>query len=652
MHPYDRSIFSLIWHTFTHFHLFDLIYLGSKTTLQTFHCYRPPKSDDIEYNFNDWQKLHQKQKQLHPNREVGTFAIMWGIEGKSFIILCLVSLVSTMPGLIVPTIIGQLANFYEDSSVDLSVGINLSIYLLIIGFIRIAFGAALMTFASRIVARVISLLSYVIYYKAVNMSIGSDSSAELSMGQKVTLLAADTRMVAYALGYQPIFFAQYIMMIAVIVLLHFEIGISALAGWLFIVLFSFPIQSVLGTKVMGAWKGYIAESDKRVRFIDELIKGIKVTKMYSWERALMNEILNYRKQEMVRLLQRIKFSSILAMMNGATPSLMLLIMIGTYIALGNTLTVQTVFAVITLVQMLGFAIRILPIAIMIGVGGIVAVKRLNTFYNAKDQIDMILPPPQIIQNRNEYESDFVVYMENATFKWPKLKKKDDKTDKEKENEDKKEEQKEEKDYEFLLDKITMKLEKGKLYALVGSVGSGKSSLIQAILREMEQVNGIMKVNGCSGNITECIGYVSQTAFITNDTVRENILWGLPYQETYYNKCLAASSLSHDLTILANGDLTEIGERGINLSGGQKQRISFCRALYRANMTNLYLFDDPLSAVDSNVGNNMFHKGIKELLSANHKTILLVMNSHLHLLAAVDEIIIIDKGRLVVQTTYD
>merc|ERR1712113_92846 len=100
---------------------------------------------------------------------------------------------------------------------------------------------------------------------------------------------------------------------------------------------------------------------------------------------------------------------------------------------------------------------------------------------------------------------------------------------------------------------------------------------------------------------KCIGYVSQKAFIINATVRENILFGLEYEEEFYNQCLTAAALNDDLLILVNGDMTEIGERGINLSGGQKARISFARALYRKKMINLYLLDDPLSAVDVHVG---------------------------------------------------
>ena len=194
---------------------------------------------------------------------------------------------------------------------------------------------------------------------------------------------------------------------------------------------------------------------------------------------------------------------------------------------------------------------------------------------------------------------------------------------------------------------------------------------------MKMINGSLKIN----NNDNCIGYVSQTAFIINATVRDNILFGLPFNEILYKKCLKVSCLLPDLAILANGDLTEIGARGINISGtkymvtqyliqstykyiahiligGQKQRISFCRCLYRKDLTNIFLLDDPLSAVDIHVGNKMFNVGIKKIL--NNNTILLVMNSHMHLLKKVDNILLMgykndnDKSNATIlhQCTYD
>lgn len=133
--------------------------------------------------------------------------------------------------------------------------------------------------------------------------------------------------------------------------------------------------------------------------------------------------------------------------------------------------------------------------------------------------------------------------------------------------------------------------------MVGGIGSGKSSLLSALLGEMYKLNeGKINVNGS-------IAYVSQQAWIQNSTVRDNILFGRDYNELYYNRVISACSLLADFDIMPLRDKTEIGERGINLSGGQKQRISLARALYAK--ADIYLLDDPLSAVDAHVGKSIF-----------------------------------------------
>jgi ABC-type Mn2+/Zn2+ transport system ATPase subunit len=150
--------------------------------------------------------------------------------------------------------------------------------------------------------------------------------------------------------------------------------------------------------------------------------------------------------------------------------------------------------------------------------------------------------------------------------------------------------------------------------VVGSVGSGKSSVISAILGELPTTAGSLAVNGS-------IAYVAQEAFIFNSTVRENILFGREYDPVKYRQVLEASALMADLSQFTAGDRTEIGERGVNLSGGQKQRISIARALYSNN--DIVLLDDPLSAVDSHVGKHIFHKAIKSYLA--DKLVILTAN---------------------------
>ncbi len=166
--------------------------------------------------------------------------------------------------------------------------------------------------------------------------------------------------------------------------------------------------------------------------------------------------------------------------------------------------------------------------------------------------------------------------------------------------------------------------------VVGSVGSGKSSVISAILGELPTTSGSLAVSGS-------IAYVAQEAFIFNSTVRENILFGKEYDPVKYRQVLEASALMADLSQFTAGDRTEIGERGVNLSGGQKQRISIARALYSNN--DIVLLDDPLSAVDSHVGKHIFHRAIKTYLA--DKLVILTANQVQYLPFA-DKILFLDN----------
>lgn len=154
--------------------------------------------------------------------------------------------------------------------------------------------------------------------------------------------------------------------------------------------------------------------------------------------------------------------------------------------------------------------------------------------------------------------------------------------------------------DITLKDINMVVPKNTLCAIVGPVGSGKSSVIQAFLGEMDKLSGTVNTVGS-------IAYVPQQAWIQNATLRDNILFGRKYDRKRYNRVIDACALRADIDILSAGDETEIGEKGINLSGGQKQRVSLARAVY--SEADLYLLDDPLSAVDAHVGKHIFEEVI-------------------------------------------
>jgi ABC-type multidrug transport system ATPase subunit len=175
--------------------------------------------------------------------------------------------------------------------------------------------------------------------------------------------------------------------------------------------------------------------------------------------------------------------------------------------------------------------------------------------------------------------------------------------------------------------------------VVGSVGSGKSSLISALLGELPRTEGSLKLNGS-------LAYAAQEAFIFNSTVRENIIFGKPFEMQKYRAVLEASALVSDLAQFTAGDQTEIGERGVNLSGGQKQRIAIARALYAD--ADIILLDDPLSAVDAHVSKHLFEKAIQGML--NDKLVVLATNQ-LQYLPFATEIIFLQGNEMVAKGKF-
>lgn len=195
--------------------------------------------------------------------------------------------------------------------------------------------------------------------------------------------------------------------------------------------------------------------------------------------------------------------------------------------------------------------------------------------------------------------------------------------------------------EKVLRDINVNISKGSLVAVVGTVGSGKSSLISAFLGEMIKISG--RVNTCGS-----ISYVTQQAWIQNATLQDNILFGHKMDKDTYNEIVNACALRPDLEMLPGGDQTEIGEKGINLSGGQKQRVSLARAVYCDN--DIYFLDDPLSAVDTHVGKHIFQEVIGPTGLLKKKTRVLVTHSITYL-PDVDYIIVIKDGEISESGSY-
>lgn len=216
--------------------------------------------------------------------------------------------------------------------------------------------------------------------------------------------------------------------------------------------------------------------------------------------------------------------------------------------------------------------------------------------------------------KNKISSDDPLIIENGTFNWGE---------------------------DPILKNINLRVQNRTLTAVVGTVGSGKSSLISALLGEMEKVQGRVNTVGA-------IAYVAQQAWIQNATLKDNILFGKPYEKKKYDRIIEACALKPDFDMLPAGDQTEIGEKGINLSGGQKQRVSLARAVYAD--TSVYLLDDPLSAVDSHVGKHIFEKVLGPHGLLRSKTRVLVTHG-ITFLPQTDKIVVLKDGEISELGTY-
>lgn len=238
---------------------------------------------------------------------------------------------------------------------------------------------------------------------------------------------------------------------------------------------------------------------------------------------------------------------------------------------------------------------------------VIAIKRLNKFMNSEE-----LDPNNVTNNL----SDNALEITDGEFSWG--------------------------DEQSTLKNINISVKKGNLTAVVGPVGVGKTSLISALLGEMEKIKGSVNVDGR-------IAYVPQQAWIQNATLQDNITFGKPYNKKFYQQVVAACALTADFSMLPGGDQTEIGEKGINLSGGQKQRVSLARAVY--SRADIYIFDDPLSAVDSHVGKHIFDNVMSnETGMLKGKTRFLITHA-VSFLPKVDEIFVMVNGEISESGSY-
>ncbi|KAM0029424.1 putative ABC-type xenobiotic transporter [Helianthus debilis subsp. tardiflorus] len=456
--------------------------------------------------------------------------------------------------------------------------------------------------------RVRSAMVGVIFQKGLTIS--GQSKQGNSSGEIINFMAVDAERIGNFGWHMHDYWLVLVQVAVGLALLYKNLGLAAVASLIatvFVLLANLPlgnIQEKLQDDLMKS-------KDKRMKSTSEIFKNMRILKLQGWEMKFLSKIIKLRDEEEGALKKYMYTLSLSSFLFWGAPTVVAGITFATCLLVGIPLESGKVLSTLATFKILEEPIYNLPDSISIFFQTKVSLDRIATFLRTKDiDSNAITKVPQ-------GSSSTAVEIINGCFSWdlaassnPTLK------------------------------DINIRVNQGMRVVVCGTVGSGKSSLLSYILGEVSKISGSVKVEGSKA-------YVAQSPWIQSGTIEDNILFGREMDRERYEKVLEACSLKKDLEVLSFGDQTVIGERGINLSGGQKQRIQIARALYQD--ADIYLFDDPFSAVDAHTGSHLFKECILRFLES--KTVIYITHQ-VEFLPAADLILVLRDGRITQAGKYN
>ncbi|XP_069108585.1 ATP-binding cassette sub-family C member 10-like [Argopecten irradians] len=628
-YPVNEDGVSLL-SSLTYYWVHPLLKKGNKAvSLSSEDIFHLPKSLNVKNVQEAFSKRFQPKDNLGTKtdqKKPTLLQTLFKVYGLAFFLYCgILELIAKLISFTGPISLCLLIAFFENGEEPSHIGYRYAFFLFLSSFGKALLESRFHFIRMHVFMKVRISIMTAIYKKALNISTVSQS--KFSTGEIVNFLGTDTdRMMRFCHCFHALWSLPFETVICMYIMYQL-VGIAMLGG-LVAALVLVPINKIVSSKQIALGQALMEQKDKRTKLMNEILGGMNIIKLYTWEDHFQKMIEKLRDSELKIIKQQKNLQAITEYLWTLTPICMTVLTFSAYSMMENTLTAAYMFASLALFLKLLGSLNYLPWVVNGIMEAFISLGRIEKFVALED-IDLKSYYAKIQEST---ENKNVISVNTGKFTW----------------EDEKLEINESRQTEtanrsgettttsgtLCLRDISVDIKDGQFIGVIGKVGSGKSSLLSAILAEMYRKEGEISVSILKNGFA----LANQQPWIQQATVRDNVTFGSPFNAKKYAEVLDAASLKKDIEMLPAGDKTEVGENGVTLSGGQKARLALARALYQDK--DVYLLDDPLAAVDAHVAQQMYDKCIMGLLK--NKTRILCTH-HTHFLGEADLIIVMDDG---------
>jgi ATP-binding cassette, subfamily C (CFTR/MRP), member 1 len=628
------------------FWLDPLVALGRKRQIEECDCFDIPSTEKSDVCTQEFEAIW-KEKNSTPKDPFALHRSIFTMRKGVLIKTAFFEIISVILAVAIPKIFAYFLEMFDSGSFTLTKAITVCVLLYIFELLRATISNFNLWLIFRAKMGIRAGLMGAMYNKSLVLA--GSSREKYSLGKAISIMSSDILRIDSAWYFIHFFWTSPLLFLLVLGLLATVLGKAVLIAVAFILVF-FPLQGFLIFLVYRYRTRANDVSDQRLKLLQEIIAGIRVIKYHAWESVFLKRIVVLRSEEL-RFIRRMKLvSSLVNSLTISFPSLLTAISLSAYYYIYGTINSSITFTSTAYFDILEVVLALLPMAMTYSTEALSSLKRIQGFLRA---------PVHITSRNIDTDSSFSVQIIDGVFEWDKrIPKENIKAipAAQATEESSKRKLSIPKAGVYDMDDgvwissspvvfkqmivSNLEISKGELVAIVGPVGSGKSSLLSIIIGEMVRIRGSIKIGGF-------LGLCPQQAWILNASIRDNILFGSAFDEEKYRQVIFQCALQSDIEGFPNGDSTLVGENGISLSGGQKQRLNLARLAYFE--PEIALLDDSFSAVDSHVAQHIFNNCIVNGILSH--TTRIVITHNLGILDKFDRIIVIGNGRIIQQGTF-